>query len=149
MAKLPISNTYQVKAASPFDSRQLVSTKAALTSIDTWKYGTLGETPLLNAYNGMIVGVGKDSTADNNGLYILLDATSSTPDVTNISNWHKIAEVSDLSNLSDKETKLIYNANTGECLLVAGIRKIYAILHIDEKELAKIDKKFKKEISYD
>ena len=60
-----------------------------------------------------------------------------------------LKDIQETFNLSDKETKLIYNANTGECLLVAGIRKIYAILHIDEKELAKIDKKFKKEISHD
>ena len=55
-----------------------------------------------------------------------------------------LKDVQDTFNLTDKETKLIYNAKTGECLLTAGIRKIYAILHIDDHELKMIDKKFNK-----
>ena len=55
-----------------------------------------------------------------------------------------LKDVQDTFNLTDKETKLIYNAKTGECLLTAGIRKIYAILHIDDYELKMIDKKFNK-----
>lgn len=50
-------------------------------------------------------------------------------------------------NLTEKEKNLIYNAKTGECLLMAGIRKIYAIIHIDESELKRIDSKFEKEQS--
>ncbi len=50
-------------------------------------------------------------------------------------------------NLTEKEKNLIYNAKTGECLLMAGIRKIYAIIHIDESELKIIDSKFEKEQS--
>lgn len=46
--------------------------------------------------------------------------------------------------LTEKETKLIYNAKVGECILVAGIRKIYTILHIDKEELKVIDKKFER-----
>lgn len=60
-----------------------------------------------------------------------------------------LKDIQETFNLTDKETKLIYNANRGECILTAGIRKIYTILHIDEQELAMIDKKFKKEINYD
>ena len=60
-----------------------------------------------------------------------------------------LKDIQETFNLTDKETKLIYNANRGECILTAGIRKIYTILHIDEQELEMIDKKFKKEINYD
>lgn len=60
-----------------------------------------------------------------------------------------LKDVQETFNLSNKETKLIYNAKTGECLLVAGIRKIYATLYIDEDELKKIDKKFEKVKSYE
>lgn len=59
-----------------------------------------------------------------------------------------LKDVQETFNLTDKETKLIYNAKTGECLLVAGIRKIYAIFYIDEEELKKIDKKFLKVENY-
>ena len=53
-----------------------------------------------------------------------------------------LKDVQETFNLTDKETKLIYNAKTGECLLVAGIRKIYAIVNIDQEELKMLDKKF-------
>lgn len=54
-----------------------------------------------------------------------------------------LKDIQETFKLTDKETKLIYNAKIGECILVAGIRKIYAILHIDENELKMIDRKFK------
>ena len=60
-----------------------------------------------------------------------------------------LKDIQETFNLTNKETKLIYNANTGECLLVAGIRKIYTILHIDEKELLFLDRKFKKVNDYE
>lgn len=60
-----------------------------------------------------------------------------------------LKDIQETFNLTNKEAKLIYNANTGECLLVAGIRKIYTILHIDEKELLFLDKKFKKVNDYE
>lgn len=54
-----------------------------------------------------------------------------------------LKDIQETFKLTDKETKIIYNAKIGECILVAGIRKIYAILHIDENELKMIDRKFK------
>lgn len=54
-----------------------------------------------------------------------------------------LKDIQETFKLTDKEIKLIYNAKIGECILVAGIRKIYAILHIDENELKMIDRKFK------
>lgn len=60
-----------------------------------------------------------------------------------------LKDVQETFNLTEKETKLIYNAKTGECLLVAGIRKIYAILYIDRYEREIIDKNFQKVDSYE
>ena len=60
-----------------------------------------------------------------------------------------LKDVQEIFNLTEKETKLIYNAKTGECLLEAGIRKIYTILNIDEKELEMLDRKFEKVQEYD
>ncbi len=59
-----------------------------------------------------------------------------------------LKDVQETFNLTEKETKLIYNAKTGECLLSAGIRKIYAILYLDTQELEKIDRKFVKVQKY-
>lgn len=60
-----------------------------------------------------------------------------------------LKDLQETFNLTDKETKLIYNAKTGECLLSAGIRKIYATLYIDDKEKSKLDKKFEKVKAYE
>lgn len=59
-----------------------------------------------------------------------------------------LKDVQETFNLTEKETKLIYGAKTGECLLVSGIRKIYAILYIDQQELSLIDRKFNREQEY-
>lgn len=60
-----------------------------------------------------------------------------------------LRDVQETFNLSEKENKLIYNAKVGECLLVAGVRKIYAMIHIDDEELKKLDIKFDKEKQYE
>ncbi len=61
------------------------------------------------------------------------------------SDGQDLKDLQDTFNLTEKERELIYNAKTGECLLSAGIRKIYAILYIDETELKRIDSKYEKE----
>ena len=55
-----------------------------------------------------------------------------------------LKDIQEVFKLTEKETKLIYNAKRGECLLSAGIRKIYATIHIDEQELMVLDKKFER-----
>ncbi len=55
-----------------------------------------------------------------------------------------LKDIQEVFKLTEKETKLIYNAKRGECLLSAGIRKIYATIHIDEQELKILDKKFER-----
>jgi len=60
-----------------------------------------------------------------------------------------LRDIQETFNLTNKETKLIYNAKTGECLLVAGIRKIFTTLYMDEEEKKKIDKKFIRKSNYE
>ncbi len=60
-----------------------------------------------------------------------------------------LKDIQETFNLTNKESKLIYNAKTGECLLVAGIRKIFATLYIDDEEKKKLDKKFSKVNRYE
>lgn len=52
-------------------------------------------------------------------------------------------------NLTEQEEKMILNAKTGECLFMAGIRKIYIIFKLFQYELEMIDSKFVKEKAYD
>lgn len=50
--------------------------------------------------------------------------------------------------LTEQEEKLILNANVGECLFMAGIRKIYILFKLFEYELEMIDSKFVKDRDY-
>lgn len=94
----------------PVDAKALVKTYAELLNVNTWT-----KDDMLIAYNGMIVAVwlNKDDTAKN-GIYFLFDpqVTSALkkPDVANEANWHKLMELSDLSEflnrLSTMESEL-------------------------------------------
>lgn len=50
--------------------------------------------------------------------------------------------------LTEQEEKMLLNANVGECLFMAGIRKIYIMFKLFQYELEMIDSKFKKEKDY-
>lgn len=50
--------------------------------------------------------------------------------------------------LTEQEEKMILNANVGECLFMAGIRKIYILFKLFEYELEMIDSKFVKDRDY-
>lgn len=50
--------------------------------------------------------------------------------------------------LTEQEEKMLLNANVGECLFMAGIRKIYIMFKLFQHELEFIDSKFKKEQEY-
>lgn len=50
--------------------------------------------------------------------------------------------------LTEQEEKLILNANVGECLFMAGIRKLYIMFKLFEYELEMIDTKFIKDRNY-
>ena len=54
-----------------------------------------------------------------------------------------LQDIVETFNLTDQEKKLIYNANQGECLMVAGTRKLFVKLKIFEDELKLIDENHK------
>ena len=102
MAIFTISDQYKYKGQGPFDAKALVKTYADLITQSTWLVDNK-----LTAYNGMIVSVGlnkADST--KNGVYVLFDPSVTTalgkPDVTNENNWHKLAELTDFSDIVAK-----------------------------------------------
>lgn len=98
-----LGSTYNVKGYTPLDTRQLVPTYADLKLETNWKIDGNAYT-----YNGMFVVVGSDSDATKCGIYRLYDAQNpgkdDEPNITLDSSWHKVAELSDLANLSDKAT---------------------------------------------
>lgn len=103
MAIFTFSDQYKYTGRGPLDAKSLVKTYTELTSVNTWTY----EDQII-AYNGMIVAVWLNKTdTSKNGVYFLYDpkVTSALgkPDVTNETNWHKLAEVSE----SDIEDRLL------------------------------------------
>lgn len=96
-------NQYKYAARGPIDAKSLVKTYAELLLVETWQVETDGR--LINgAYNGLVTAVwlNKEDTSKN-GIYYLHDASVSnvlgTPDVTKADNWHKIADINDLTDL--------------------------------------------------
>lgn len=92
--KSTLTGTYDVKYYGPLDTRLLVPTYADLTDAANWTIDGYGS----NAYNGMIVVVGANtSDPSKNGIYRLFDANNpgakDEPDVTNEANWRRIAEI--------------------------------------------------------
>jgi hypothetical protein len=84
----------------PLDAKSLVQTYAELLDVNTW---TKEDT--LVAYNGMIVAVWLNKAdTSKNGIYFLFDTAVTTklkkPDVTNEANWHRLASLEDLSDLT-------------------------------------------------
>lgn len=102
MAVLPISDQYIYSGRGPFDTKALVKTYADLLDLNTW---TVGDSSV--AYNGMITAVwlNKEDTSKN-GIYFLYDTAVTTalkkPDVTNEANWHRFAELSDITDMSTR-----------------------------------------------
>ena len=100
---LKISSQYLYTGRGPFDAKALVKTYESLLLESTW----LSDDGKNTAYNGMIVAVWLN-TADpaKNGVYYLHDSkiTSSfkAPDVTDSANWHKLAELSELAEVSSR-----------------------------------------------
>ena len=92
---------YLYTGRGPLDPKSLISTYDQLISKTTWTEGTS-----IIAYNGMIVAVWNNTAdATKNGIYFLHDSkvtnTFKAPDVTNEANWHKLAELSNLPNISE------------------------------------------------
>lgn len=106
MAIINISDQYKYTGRGPFDAKALVKDYATLLSKSTWTADGTADGNII-AYNGMITAVwlNKDDTTKN-GVYFLFDplvtSTVKKPDVTVESNWHKFAELSDLTALSEQ-----------------------------------------------
>lgn len=106
MANINISDQYKYTGRGPFDAKALVKDYATLLSKATWTVDGTEDGNII-AYNGMITAVwlNKDDTTKN-GIYFLFDplvvSTIKKPDVTLESNWHKFAELSDLTALSEQ-----------------------------------------------
>lgn len=87
----------------PIDSKSLVKTYDELLDINTWTK-QIDNADTFIAYNGMIVAVwlNKDDTSKN-GLYFLYDPLVTTalkkPDVTLESNWIRLDQSTDVSDL--------------------------------------------------
>ena len=100
------SNQYKYSKRGPLDAKAIVKTYVELLSPDTWMVDSF-----MAAYNGMITAVWLNKTdTDRNGIYFLFDpdATSAVkvPDVTNEANWHKLAELSDLTDFTSRLTAI-------------------------------------------
>jgi hypothetical protein len=102
MAIIINSDQYAYTGRGPIDSKALVKTFSDLLSTTTWTINNK-----IAAYNGMLTAVwlNKEDTAKN-GVYILFDPAVTSaikvPDVTNESNWHKLAELSDLTEFTTR-----------------------------------------------
>ena len=96
-----LSSQYAYDGTGPFDAKMLVTTFSELTTEATWKNSN-GDNL---AYNGMIVAVWRErnENAYKNGIYFLHDGTTKrNPDVTNETNWHKIAANADIGEVLNK-----------------------------------------------
>ena len=106
MAISQLELQYRYSGKGPVDAKSLVKTYRSLLLPDTW-YNDGGK---VTAYNGMIVAVWLDPDAAKNGLYLLHDpAVTSilkTPDITSTANWHKLADMSELSAFTAKLSEL-------------------------------------------
>ena len=78
---LGISANFEPQIAAAFDARANVPTKAELILASTWTALDSGT----YVYNGMTVTVSEDSTASNNGIYVLLDTADLT--ASDFSGW--------------------------------------------------------------
>jgi hypothetical protein len=78
---LGISANFEPQIAAAFDARANVPTKADLILAATWVALDSGT----YVYNGMTVTVSEDSTASNNGIYVLLDTAEI--ETTDYSGW--------------------------------------------------------------
>ena len=122
------SNQYKYAAKGPLDAKSLVKTYAELLLTETWQVEADGR-KVNGAYNGLVTAVWLNKTdTSKNGIYYLHDAsvtsTLGIPDVTNESNWHRVAELSDLTDLLAKianNTKAITDEVVARAEAIAAI----------------------------
>lgn len=88
-----VSTNYEPLIAGPFDARSLVQYKSDLIKDSTWKK----QDGVMYIYNGMLVGVYKDSV-ENNGYYILQDKDNFNLETS----WLKLADINKLNEISKR-----------------------------------------------
>lgn len=93
---IPFSSNYEASISKPMDARMLVPSYNDLLDNSNWL--TSKNTPC--CFNGMLVAVANTSDTSKNGLYMLFDKDNTRkPNVTIETNWIKIGETSDISDL--------------------------------------------------
>ena len=102
MATLISSNQYVYGGKQPFDPRSLVKTKADLLLDSTWTYSKDDASTISTVYNGIIVGVWRDTDISNNGVYFLYDpdckSAKNTLRYNDETYWHRLVSMSELNN---------------------------------------------------
>lgn len=85
-----IPTNYEPLISGPFDARTLVQYKSDLTTDTTWRRADGS----MYIYDGMLVGVSKDSI-ENNGYYVLQDKNKFNLE----SSWIKLSNINDLEEI--------------------------------------------------
>lgn len=115
MAIIGSSNQYKYTGRGPLDPKATVKTYADLLSEATWTITNTSGNKVVIAFNGMITAVWLDKDADKNltdknGVYFLFDpdvgSALAAPDVTNADNWHKLADIADLTSLVNQISEI-------------------------------------------
>lgn len=96
------TSNYEASFNKPYDARMLVTSCEELTIKGNWQCE--GQ---INSFNGMIVAVADANDAAASGIYYLFDPTCSTtlnehPNVEDIANWHKVADLNELAVLGTR-----------------------------------------------
>lgn len=110
------ASNYDITVRRPFDARMLVPSYADLLDSANWTAD--GK---IIAFNGMIVAVANTTDTTQNGIYYLFDPACTSalksPTVTDASNWHKLADLSEVNKLEERIAAL----ETGSDETVTGI----------------------------
>lgn len=99
-----VSTNYEPSVSGPFDARSLVQYKADLFKDSTWRR----QDGVSYIYNGMLVGVYKDSI-ENNGYYILQDKENFNLE----SSWLKLVDINKLDEINKRIDDIDPNTSGG------------------------------------
>ena len=104
-----LAANYDILKAAPLDARSLVEFKSDLTNPNTWRQSN-GD---IWVYSGMVVAVASDLNAENNGLYVLVDAQQYTLETS----WIKLASTQETSKLQQQIDNIIIPAGKDDIVV--------------------------------